>query len=84
VTKCPRADDFLTDGKLSSSEKSSSKSFVTESSFKGVDVTVPLFLIMALPLLGGCLVSSAQHLWFCYTNKFPVAQSLCSGEISIE
>lgn len=70
----------------SSSNKSSSKSFVTESSFKGVDVTMSLFLIttVALPLLGNCLVPSAQHLWFCYTNTFPVAQTLCPGEISSE
>lgn len=60
------------------------KPFKWESSFKGVTVTMSLFLIMmvALPLLGNCLVSSAQHLWFCYTNTFPAAQDLCPGEIS--
>lgn len=64
--------------------ESSSKSFVRESSFKEVDVTMPLLLArtVALPLLAKSLVPSAQHLWFCCTNEFPVGQGLCPGEMS--
>lgn len=76
--------NFLTDGRLSSSEKSSSKSFVTESSFKEVYVTMSLFSArtVTLPLLAKSLVSSAQRLWFYYINEFPVGQGLCPGDMS--
>lgn len=76
--------NVLTDGRLSSSEKSSSKSFVTESPFKEVYVTMSLFSarIVALPLLAKSLVSSAQRLWFRYISEFPAGQGLCPGDMS--
>lgn len=70
----PGADELLTAGRSSSSEKSSSKSLVTESSIKDVGVTALLVMAEVLPSLGNSLVPSAQHLWPRHSSEFPVGQ----------